>query len=85
MLNLAKTGNNKLYLTLLGGGAFGNDTAWISKAVSRCLGYYQMADLDIAFVSFGSPNKVVEEIINAQRNDDQQHNQPMQPTAQGGD
>ncbi len=70
LLNSVKTGNNKVYLTLLGGGAFGNDPAWISKAVRRCLGDYQMADLDIAFVSFRSPSKVVEEIITAQRNDD---------------
>ncbi|MCA9190690.1 MAG: hypothetical protein KDB03_02970 [Planctomycetales bacterium] len=31
LLNTARTGNNRLYLTLLSGGAFGNQESWTSE------------------------------------------------------
>jgi hypothetical protein len=54
ILNFAKTGNRKLFLTLVGGGAFGNQTSWIIAAIRRSLILFQSTDLDIAIVSFGS-------------------------------
>ncbi|MGA9573374.1 MAG: hypothetical protein WBS20_05445, partial [Lysobacterales bacterium] len=33
LLNYARTGNNKVYLTLLGGGVFGNEEDWILSAI----------------------------------------------------
>jgi len=37
VLNARSSGNNRVYLTLLGGGAFGNRTGWITDAVERAL------------------------------------------------
>lgn len=56
VLNAAERGDRRLYLTLLGGGAFGNDTAWIIAALDRALALYRDAGLDVAVVSYGGPN-----------------------------
>jgi hypothetical protein len=63
ILNANKTGNNQLFLTLLGGGAFGNETPWIMKAISRALSLYQHVDLDVAIVSYGSSNRNIQTLI----------------------
>jgi len=47
ILNYRKTGNNKVYLTLIGGGAFGNETEWIINAISRSLVCYKHVGLDV--------------------------------------
>ena len=51
MENAARTGNNRLYLTLLGGGVFGNPVEWILDAISRAISLYPDCGLDIAIVS----------------------------------
>ncbi len=58
-LNYIQNGNNKLYLTLLGGGAFGNDEEWIITAMQRALNIYKTIALDVSIVSFGSSNQHV--------------------------
>jgi hypothetical protein len=40
-------------LTRLGGGAFGNDEAWIDDAMARALGLVTTAGLDVRLVSYG--------------------------------
>ena len=64
ILNFRKTGNNKVYLTLVGGGAFGNKTEWIIDAIKRSLNLYSHTGLDIIIVSHKYPNSHVKEIIN---------------------
>jgi hypothetical protein len=54
MLNARNNGNNRLFLTLLGGGAFGNGMEWIVAAILRALNLYKDFDLDVALVSYGS-------------------------------
>jgi hypothetical protein len=56
ILNAMSHGSNRLFLTLLGGGAFGNETAWIIGAIRRALKLYEDGDLDVAIVSYGSSN-----------------------------
>lgn len=54
--------SNRVFLTLLGGGAFGNEPQWIEDAVVsavRKLG----AGLDISVVSYGQPDAGVQRII----------------------
>ncbi len=63
ILNANKTGNNQLFLTLLGGGAFGNETTWIMKAIHRALVLYQHVDLDVAIVSYRSSNPDIQALI----------------------
>jgi hypothetical protein len=52
--NLQKTGNNKLYLTQLGGGAFGNNKSWIINAIRRSILKFKNFALDVKLVSYGS-------------------------------
>lgn len=63
ILNYLKTGNNKIYLTLIGGGAFGNERTWIINALKRSLNLYKHADLDVAIISHGYSNSHVQELI----------------------
>jgi hypothetical protein len=59
ILNSIRNGNNRLFLTLLGGGAFGNETDWIIAAIQRALRLYTHADLDVAIVSYGASKPYV--------------------------
>ena len=54
IVNFQRTGNNRLFLTLLGGGAFGNETDWIVRAIKRSVELYREHGLDVAIVSYGS-------------------------------
>jgi hypothetical protein len=62
-INAAATGNNKIFLTLLGGGAFGNDEDWIFKAVTRALDLFRDIDLSVSVVSFGKSNREVASFV----------------------
>ncbi|MBC8370894.1 MAG: hypothetical protein H8E25_12925 [Planctomycetes bacterium] len=55
VVNFERTGDNRVYLTLLGGGAFGNDNDWIVAAIARALAVYADAGLDVVVVSYGAP------------------------------
>lgn len=68
ILNSTKNENNKLFLTLLGGGAFGNETAWIVNGIQRALSIYKHADLEVAIVSYGRSKPYIQQIV------DQIHN-----------
>ena len=61
--NSIKTGNNRVFLTLLGGGAFGNKSTWIIHAILRALRVMKHADLDIFLVSYSAGNSIAQEII----------------------
>jgi hypothetical protein len=43
---------HKLFLTLLGGGAFGNEPEWIAAAIERALNRYRQADLEVKIVCY---------------------------------
>ncbi|MEO9517030.1 MAG: hypothetical protein ABJH45_21650 [Paracoccaceae bacterium] len=62
--NSAKTGNNRVFLTLLGGGAFGNKPEWIVDAILRALRLVSRSGLDINLVSFGASNPTARLIVN---------------------
>lgn len=68
ILNSITTGNNRVFLTLLGGGVFGNPVEWIIKAIKRALDIYSDADLEVAIVSYGSSNPYVQDLLIANRN-----------------
>ena len=50
VLNARNGGSRTVFLTLLGGGAFGNDKSWITEALERALDICGSADLDICMV-----------------------------------
>jgi hypothetical protein len=52
-LNAARGASNIVYLTRLGGGAFGNDAEWIDAAMQRALALARDVALDVRVVSFG--------------------------------
>jgi hypothetical protein len=62
-LNLEQTGNPNVYLTLLGGGAFGNDLEWILQALRRAISLHENSGLNIQIVSYRWPNEKVEELV----------------------
>jgi hypothetical protein len=63
ILNASQTGNNRLFLTWLGGGAFGNKNEWITSAIQRALTLYHHANLEIILVSYGSTNPSAQGLI----------------------
>ncbi len=62
-LNAAQTGNRTVYLTLVGGGVFGNHESWIVDAIDRALRCVADAGLDVAVVSFRRSNPAVAELV----------------------
>jgi hypothetical protein len=64
ILNARTNGNNRLFLTLLGGGVFGNETDWIVGAIRRALNLYKQVDLDVAIVSHRLSNPDVRHLVN---------------------
>jgi hypothetical protein len=63
ILNSCNRGNRKLFLTLLGGGAFGNAADWIIEGIQRALNLYKHSDLDVAIVSYGSSKQSVQQLV----------------------
>ena len=63
LLNAQKTGNNKVLLTLVGGGVFANKSEWLVDAIVESLKKFKNADLEVWFVSYGGKSGVVDEII----------------------
>ena len=63
MENARRTGNNRLYLTLLGGGAFGNEMNWIIESIHRAICMHSDCGLDIAIVSYGTSKPPVQQLI----------------------
>ena len=56
-LNTHRTAVNVVYLTRVGGGAFGNETAWIDGAIRRALTMVAGVGLDVRLVSYGQPDQ----------------------------
>jgi hypothetical protein len=55
-------GINRVFLTLVGGGAFAYEPAWILDAIKRALKLYEDRNLDIAIVSYGWSNPSIHEL-----------------------
>jgi len=60
--NASATGHRTVFLTLLGGGVFGNALPWITDAIWRALETVGPADLDVAIVSYGRSRREVAEL-----------------------
>ena len=63
ILNSLSTGNDRVFLTLLGGGAFGNKTDWITESIKRALTLYADWSLEVAIVSYGSSKQYVRQLV----------------------
>ena len=60
IINKNLTGNSSLFLTLVGGGVFGNKEEWIQKALIRALAIVKYSGLDIKIVSFSEPSNLID-------------------------
>ncbi len=58
-----RSSSNVLFLTLLGGGAFGNDLSWILGAIRRALWKVKAIALDVRLVSHRGPSRELESLV----------------------
>ena len=65
ILNSRRTGNNRVFLTFLGGGAFGNPDSWITAAIERSLRLYRGFDLNVGLVSYAHSRPKAQKIVDA--------------------
>jgi len=63
VLNAGSTGNKSVYLTLLGGGAFGNEQEWILDAIGRACKLFKHVNMDVKIVSYRRSNLAVRNLI----------------------
>lgn len=63
ILNAIERGNYTVYLTLVGGGVFGNEMAWIVSAIERAVKLYSDYELDVVIVNYGSIPKEILQLI----------------------
>jgi hypothetical protein len=67
--NFERTGNNQLLLTLIGGGAFGNEQGWIFEAIRKAVFQYAHFPLDVKIVSYGRSGLSVQKFITSLNRD----------------
>jgi len=63
VLNARRGGSRVVYLTLLGGGAFGNEPAWIHDAIRRALTLVRDVALDVRLVSYRGPSAEMRRLV----------------------
>ena len=62
-INADRSGNRTVFLTLVGGGVFGNPTSWIVEAIDGALQRHADAGLDVALVSYGGSNPALAQLL----------------------
>ncbi|MBL3656913.1 hypothetical protein [Fulvivirga sediminis] len=63
LLNRDNTGCNKVFLTLVGGGAFGNDSGWILDSLRLALSKFKNTSLDVKIVSYEQSCPLIKDLI----------------------
>ena len=63
VLNAQRGASRVVFLTFLGGGAFGNDEAWILAAIRRALDTARSFDLDVRLVSYAAPSRAILRLV----------------------
>lgn len=63
LLAAAETPARRVFLTLLGGGVFGNPADWITGAIERALDRVGPRGLEVAIVSYGRSNPAVRALV----------------------
>ena len=57
--NYAASGKPQLFLTLVGGGVFGNELSWILEAIERSARRFSTCPLEVYIVSYGQSNPAI--------------------------
>jgi len=63
IINSEKTKCDKVFLTLVGAGAFGNDIHWVLESLLKTLKKFRNYPLDIKIVSYGQSNPMIDKMI----------------------
>ena len=63
LINFSENGSNLVYLTLVGGGAFGNEESWIIESLMKAIRKFKNVDLDVRVVSYGHSNASLQRAI----------------------
>ncbi|KAI0560114.1 hypothetical protein FGB62_124g05 [Gracilaria domingensis] len=63
LLARERTGCNKVFLTMLGGGVFGNRIEWIVDAMERAIRIASESGLEVTIVSYGKPCAEIRRIL----------------------
>jgi hypothetical protein len=63
-LNMENNNSNKVFLTMVGGGAFGNEEYWILESLQKAIRKFKNVPLDIRIVSHGRSNPNLMKYIN---------------------
>jgi hypothetical protein len=63
VINAHRRSSKILFLTQLGGGAFGNEPQWIHDAMRRALKHLTAVDLDVRIVSFRQTDPGLERLV----------------------
>lgn len=69
VLNARRGASNTVLLTLVGGGAFGNEDDWIINAIRRALAKVSSFDLDVRIVSYRAPSQPLIDLVESFRMD----------------
>ena len=64
LINLKKNKSNLVYLTLVGGGAFGNEEYWILESIQKAIRKFKNTPLNIKIVSYKQSNSKLISCIN---------------------
>lgn len=62
-INAAQHGSDQLFLTLLGGGVFGNHADWITDAIARAIALHREQGLQVTIVTYRTPKPAVTALI----------------------
>ena len=66
ILNARRGASNKVLLTLVGGGAFGNARAWIIQAIKRALQVASASELQVIVVSYGNVPEDIQALVDGE-------------------
>lgn len=61
LINYENTSNKNVYLTLVGGGAFGNARSWIFDSMKKAINKFKETPLELKIVSYGRSNEALRE------------------------
>lgn len=64
LINYEKTNSKRVYLTLVGGGAFGNEEYWIIESLQQAIRRFKNTPLEIKVVSYGQSNQNLVNCLN---------------------
>lgn len=63
VLNARRTGQNRVWLTFIGGGVFGNDYRWIASAIGRACYRVRKYNLEVCVSHFRTKDSEIEQMI----------------------